>query len=325
MLLWKDWTAVRSALSMSGLLVAVLLTASNGQAAPRRAVKGRSQHANDLVESVPFAPDRFLENLFGKLSDDDAAALADIEISLDEERTLGDAAVAAYLDQLRLQKLIVSDRGREVEYLRDLVDTLRPQMNNGGRYKKIAIYLVDDPATDARSFPGGTLVFFRGLIDFAETEAALAGIVGHELSHLDRGHQLGPLRRMKYFEQTVSGGAQSPQQMMAAMSAMLNGFMRPFHPEDESQADRDGANWAFRAGYDSREMALLFVKLSDRDKSQRAAQLSFFRTHPFHLDRARAIEAEFAALRRKSGDKKLYIGRQNLQQRTARCQREFAE
>ena len=38
--------------------------------------------------------------------------------------------------------------------------------------------------------PGGTLIFFRGILDFAGSEAALVGVIGHELSHLDHGHQL---------------------------------------------------------------------------------------------------------------------------------------
>ena len=34
-----------------------------------------------------------------------------------------------------------------------------------------------------------------------------------------------------------------------------------FRPEDEAEADRDGAAWAYRAGYDPREMAALFYTL----------------------------------------------------------------
>ena len=46
---------------------------------------------------------------------------------------------------------------------------------------------------------------------------------------------------------------------------MMRLLSRPFRPEDESEADRDGAAWAYRAGYDPREMAALFERLHQRD------------------------------------------------------------
>ncbi len=177
-----------------------------------------------------------------------------------------------------------------------------------------------------RSFPGGTLLFFRGLLDFAGSEAALIGIVGHELSHLEHGHQLAMVRRLKYFESTATGEqGVRPERMFSAMRAMIEGFARPFRPEDESEADRDGAEWAYRAGYDPRQMAELFLKLHRRDGDQAAAAFAFFRTHPFHLDRYRAIQDQYAELRQSSPGKRLYVGRRNLKLRTSRSQREFDE
>jgi len=81
-------------------------------------------------------------------------------------------------------------RGKDVDYLRRLVETIRPLLTRADRYREITIYLADSPRCDARSLPGGTLVFFQGLLNSAESEAALVGVVGHELSHLEHNHPL---------------------------------------------------------------------------------------------------------------------------------------
>ena len=53
---------------------------------------------------------------------------------------------------------------------------------------------------------GFTAAFFsallavRGLLRFVENEAELAGVLGHELSHLERSHLTRPIRRAKYLE-----------------------------------------------------------------------------------------------------------------------------
>jgi predicted Zn-dependent protease len=102
--------------------------------------------------------------------------------------------------------------------------------------------------------------------------------------------------------------------------------MKPFRPEDEAAADRDGATWAYRAGYDPREMAKLFLAMHRREADKGADFMpAFFRTHPFHMDRFRAVNELYDELQRKTPQDDLYRGRENLERRIARSQKEFAE
>lgn len=260
---------------------------------------------------------------FGPLSPEEEAELAGVAVSPAEEKRVGDAQAAAYVAGLRRQRMKVAERGRDVAYLRELVDALHPHMEHGARYAAITIYLAEAPDTDARSFPGGTLVVYRGLLDFVDSEAALVGVLGHELSHLDRGHQLAALRRAKRFEQSLRGGF-APEEMLSSIRLMVGGFARPFRPEDESQADRDGAEWAFRAGYDPAELAVVLRKLHDRD-GRAAVPIPILRTHPFPLERAQVIEEQARALRREFPGQKTYVGRRNLAERMPRSRREYPE
>jgi len=314
-------------LARSAGLLTLLLFASVDVAAKDR-VKSRdkgSQEETAEAAAISFDAD-LVENFLSGSQEEDQQALAAIEIPPKEEKRLGDEAVEAYLKTLRSRGIRVMRRGAEVDYLRKLVATLQPMLHNADRYRNVRAHLADSSEIDARSFPGGTIVVFRGLLDFAESEAALVGVLGHELSHFDRGHQLAPLKRMKLAQKTFNGKRSfDPQEMLAAGGQMARLFGRPFRPEDEAQADEDGAAWAFRAGYDPREMAKLFLRLGERKPADDKPRFmpALFRTHPFSLDRHRAIVAQAEKLIADSPDAPLYVGRMNLARRIPRSEQEF--
>lgn len=274
-----------------------------------------------------FDPERAFDRMFGPSTPEEEQALAAIEIPIEDERAFGQPQVAAFLASLEQQGLRVLKRGKDVEYVRQLVDTLRPSMTNAARYPKLTLYVIDSPAVDARSFAGGTLLFSRGLLGFAENEAALIGIVGHELAHLDRGHLVVPLKRQRLLQKKLAEGTAGfgPQQFTTQGPLLLRLVSRPFRPEDEAAADRDGAAWAYRAGYDPRELARLFTALQKRTNEQKVSLGSFFRTHPWTEDRAEAILKQYDALQQSDPRDAPYRGRKNLAARTPKSQKEFAE
>jgi len=263
-------------------------------------------------------PQAMLDRLFGEQSEDDEKALARIEVSPKDERRIGEAAIQAYLAKLKRQGVRVVTRGRDVEYLRSLAESIRPLMANADRYRRVTIYLADSPRCDARSFPGGHLVFFRGLLEAAQSEAALIGMLGHELAHLDRGHVLARARRVKLAEQAFSGKnpGMSPEQFFAAGTAAARLWTRPFRPEYELAADRDGARWAYLAGYDPRELAELFLRAGQRDPGARLPLPGFLQSHPPPESRHRAILELYDEMQKERPNRGLWIGKQNLRSRT---------
>jgi predicted Zn-dependent protease len=262
-----------------------------------------------------------LDRFFGMDSQQEEKALAAIKISPKEEEELGRTATRAYLDFLKEQKIRVVARGKEVDYLRRLVETIRPSMAEADRYRRITVYLAESRYCEARSLPGGTLVFFRGLLESAETEAALVGVIGHELSHLDHKHTLVHLRRMKLMQQSFSAGAEgfSPDRLFTASGIMARLWSRPFRPEDERTADLDGARWAYQAGYDPREMVRVIAKIGEREKKQRIATPPMFGSHPPSAERSKAVLDLYAELQKAKPKDHLYIGRENLRRRVTRA------
>ncbi|MBN2474347.1 MAG: M48 family metalloprotease [Pirellulales bacterium] len=272
-------------------------------------------------------PNQMLQRFFGEATEEDKRALERIEVSARQERRMGQAAVEAYLAELKRRKMRVVTRGKDIDYLRDLVETIHPLMTQQDRYRTITVYLVESSRCDARSFPGGTLVFFRGLLETADSEAAVVGIVGHELSHLDRGHHLLRVRQVKLAEQTFSGktGRLSPRDLVTAGTTIARLWTRPFQPDDEAEADRDGAAWAYEAGYDPRETGELFLKLRGRNPELPIPMPTFLRSHPPPEGRHRQILSVYAKLKRTQPTAALYIGQENLRRRVARVRQVFPE
>jgi Zn-dependent protease with chaperone function len=271
--------------------------------------------------------ERFLEPLFGSLTPQESKRLAGIQISHTEACEFAKPQVQAYRDSLQQEGRRVFTKGKDVHYFRQLVNTIQPLMVNAMRYREMTIYVVDSPNVDARSFADGTLFFCTGLLTFCETEAALVGVVGHELSHLDRDHLVLPLKRARLLARNPVFTADKfdPQDFFAGAKTTLRLVGRPFQPEDETAADRDGAAWAYRAGYDPRELARLFARLHERSQSPKVPFSSFFRAHPYHDDRFTAIMQQYDELQQADPRPKLYRGKKNLAARIAKSQQVYPE
>lgn len=262
-------------------------------------------------------PQAMFETLFGKEGEVDEEVLSEIEVSAREERQIGKTMVEGYLASLKRQRLRFVERGKDVEYLRELVAIIHPLIDNRDRYPAIKVYLVVSDRCDARSFPGGHLVFFRGLLESAGNEAALIGIVGHELSHLDRGHHTRRIKQTKLQERTFSGrgGAMPMEEFFEVGGVMMRAWLRPFRPDYEREADLDGARWSYEAGYDCREMARLFVRVQRRNGNPQLPIPEFFRSHPAAPDRHRAIMEQYERLQAERPNDRLHVGIENLRRR----------
>jgi predicted Zn-dependent protease len=285
--------------------------------APLRPAMAAPQAA-DPAQPPWFAPQQMFEQIFGNEGQVDEQLLNKIDVSANEERQVGRRAVDAYLASLKGQGTRVVTRGRDTQYLRQLVDKLQPMMKNRTRYASIEIYLALSDRVDARSFPGGYLVFFRGLLESAGNEAALIGIVGHELSHLDRGHHTRRIKEMKLAEQSFSGQpwTMTMDWFTTVGGALMRTWMRPFRPELEREADLDGARWSYLAGYDCREMGQLFLNLAGQHPALPFPVPEFFRSHPAGADRHRAIMDQYEKLQADRPNNHLHVGADNLRRRT---------
>jgi predicted Zn-dependent protease len=148
--------------------------------------------------------------------------------------------------------------------------------------------LVDDKAVNAWCMPGGKIVVYTGLLPMTQNEAALAIVMGHEVSHALFQH--GNERMSQGLMQQLGGVAlqvavankpQETQQLfMGAYGAGSTlGVMLPFSRKHELEADRYGLIWAAMAGYNPQESIPLWERMEKAAGSGQKPP-EFMSTHP---------------------------------------------
>src|ERR1044072_6829929 len=128
-------------------------------------------------------------------------------------------------------------------------------------------YKVTDVSdVNAFALPGGFTYVNRGLIETAETEAQLAGVIAHEISHVALRHGTAQASKAQKYQAgsiaaqilgaVIGGGA---GQAVGGLGQIGIGaaFLR-YSRDYERQADTLGAQIMARAGYDPRELANMF-------------------------------------------------------------------
>jgi len=266
--------------------------------------------ARSMPEMFQRIGERFAQNPAGgfhsaleELALLEEPALQGVSVSEAEERRAGRRAREEYLTKARgLGYKVVEDPTR-LTYLQSLVDRLAARMKHRDRYPKIDVGLIQAPMADGQSFPGGSLIFTTALLDEPD-EATVAGVVAHELAHLDLGHLYGYVRRSKLAEATYSptpGTVVTFDRFFTQQAALFGLLLNPFRPEHETEADCLAATWLYQEGYDPRALVGFFERMHDRKKDRPGDTnpfLNFGRTHPYSLDRRDHVRARLAQLQR---------------------------
>ena len=139
------------------------------------------------------------------------------------------------------------------------------------------------PSEQANAFclPGGKMAVYTGLIPVAQTQDAMAVVMGHEIAHALLRHGAQRMSQQKLAQIGQMAGAASgldPQQQQMAMAAMGYGYLLPYARAHETQADEIGLMLAAAACYDPREAVGLWERMGQASGGQ--APPEFMSTHP---------------------------------------------
>ena len=272
---------------------------------------------------APFDFDKFFDQMLGRQTPEQKQALEQVEIAWQDEEQFGRQALDQFLADLRRQNIRVF-RGARIS------TTCANWWPSCGRRCSMPIGTARSPSCwrsprkrTPAVFPAARWSCFAACWSWCQNEAALVGVIGHELSHIDHGHQLRYLKSMKLAQRTFTGGVPAdPRSMMNNTMLLTSVFARPFRPEDEAEADQDGATWAYRAGYDPRELAKLFLRFEAATRETRTSMMpAFFRTHPYDRQRYEAVLKRYEELVRT--EPRGHTPAANLRDRVPRSQREF--
>ena len=124
------------------------------------------------------------------------------------------------------------------------------------------VVVFDDDTLNAFAMPGGKIGVFTGLLNVADTPAALAAVLGHEIAHLTENHVMERAKKERRNQALVLvGNAATGLGGVIQDSATL--FLSlPFGREQESEADLVGLGYMANAGYDPRASLYLWRNMS---------------------------------------------------------------
>jgi beta-barrel assembly-enhancing protease len=162
--------------------------------------------------------------------------------------------------------------------------------------------LLRDPETvNAFALPGGPIFVTAALLGRLETEAQLAGILGHEIGHIVARHSAEHMAKSQLAQLLVGavGVAATDEehpgrgQQAAAVAAFVSQMVTlRYGRKDELESDRLGVRLMSEAGYDPRAMLSVMRILAESSKGGRPPE--FLSSHPNPGNREEEIEAAIA-------------------------------
>ena len=177
--------------------------------------------------------------------------------------------------------------------------------------------ILDVSVVNAFAAPGGYVYFTRGILATLNSEAELAGIMGHEIGHITARHSAQQISKAKMAQYGLAGVSIGLSILgipgLSSLAELGVGVLfLKFSRDDEREADSLGVEYATKAGYDASQMADFFETLQRMEsKSDRSGLPSWFSTHPSPEDRELAIRTQAKLMQQKIGLKDAKIDRED--------------
>jgi hypothetical protein len=156
---------------------------------------------------------------------------------------------------------------------------------------------VNDRGINAFALPGGFVYVNRGVIEAADDEAQLAGVMAHEISHVALRHGTNQASKAALWQSGLGiAGAMVGGNSVAGLATQLGasfavgGILMKYSRTAETQADVMGTQILYDSGYDPRAMAQFFEKIEAESKGKNPPE--FFSDHPVPEHRVERVNDE---------------------------------
>jgi beta-barrel assembly-enhancing protease len=151
----------------------------------------------------------------------------------------------------------------------------------------LKIHILDKDEINAYALPDGHLVLYSGLISKSANEEELAGVISHEIAHIELSHVMKKLGKEIGFSvlismTTGSGGAEIIKETAKMLSSSA------FDRSLEKEADIKAVDYLINSNLDPKPFADFLYKLSE-EKGNDIKYLTWISTHPDSKERSAYI------------------------------------
>lgn len=178
----------------------------------------------------------------------------------------------------------------------------------------LTITVLNSKEINAFAFPGGFVFIERGILEAAEDESQLAGVIAHEMSHAVARHgrklmTKATIAQLMYQAAQIAaivltggvagiGTYYALQYGFYGLGLTLNLTLLGVSRDFEQQADQLGIQYAWKSGYDPSGFVRFFDKMATKEGYVNG--VSWFRSHPPFYQRMVDSEREMMYLPKKS-------------------------
>jgi predicted Zn-dependent protease len=199
------------------------------------------------------------------------------KVSSDTEKKLGEL----FWESLKKYETVIKDK--EVV---NSVDSIVNRICKGSEIerKSVQVHILKSTDVNAFALPGGHLVVLSGLINDAESPEALAGVLAHEIAHIERKHVSKKLVKelgITALAGIAAGGAGGEVVKQAVKTLSSSAFDRKM----EKEADLKAVDYMVNAQIDPMPFSALMDQFAE-DQPELLTDLSWLSTHPDSKERA---------------------------------------
>lgn len=166
--------------------------------------------------------------------------------------------------------------------------------------------IIDQPEPNAFALPGGFVYVSRGLLALIQNEDELAGVLGHEISHVVQRHSARRQRKSVLPSILAAPGVllggtlggELGDKIAAPFLGAGRIYLASFSRKQEMEADNLGIELAAKAGYQPSKLSSILNRMEKfmAAESGKTAKFSFFSDHPMTPDRMKAITEKSGSL-----------------------------
>lgn len=227
------------------------------------------------------------------------------QVSLFSEATLRQEALTQYQSFLSQNTVVSQNTSKDAEMVRRVGTRIAKAITDyytaKGLSKELEGYdwefnLVNNPEANAWCMPGGKVVVYSGILQYTQNEAALAVVMGHEITHAVAHHGNERISQAAIAQGLGVVGDLFTSNNPKANALFTNVFapgaqvavLMPNSRNQEYEADHFGLNFCAMAGYNPRE-AVAFWQRMAAGKSQKTPE--FLSTHPSDENRITRLQS----------------------------------